>query len=329
MLGVQGESFSEKGHWQVSFGGRYQKSFRPFVGTEEQTGREDDASQVINRIYLWDLSAKYNLTDRTDLSVSVPYLSATRSMAIRNAQRVVIARYLNQSHGIGDIAIGSHTWLLDPKKGSAWNVSLGASLKLPTGQDNVVDTRQALSNGQIVNAAVQTVDQSIQPGDGGFGVILDMQAFQLFANRKAAAYLGATYLINPEGTNGVQTYRGRASEAEMSIADQYLLRAGVSAQIPGVKGLAGMLGIRWEGVPARDFIGSSEGFRRPGYAVSIEPGLTYTHKSTSVYLAVPFAIRRDRVQSVPDQEDSTPTSQVNGDAAFADWLVLAGISQKF
>jgi hypothetical protein len=324
VLGVQGEGFSEKGHWNVSFDWRYQKSFRHFIGTQEQFQRIEEGSEVINRINLADLSIRYNLTDRTDLSVSIPYLMATRSMAIRNAQRQIVGRYLNQTHGIGDLVFFGHTWLFDPKSLPEQNVQLGLGFKIPTGQDNATDTRQGIVNGQIANVAVQTVDQSIQPGDGGFGFLFDLQAHKLLLERKAALYLGATYMSTPEGTNGVPTYRGRASEAEMSIADQYLLRAGVSVNVPWVHGMAGTLGLRWEGVPARDLIGSSEGFRRPGYAVSIEPGVSYTRNGTTLSLAVPVAIRRDRIVSVPDEADNT-----QGDAAFADWLLLVGISHKF
>jgi hypothetical protein len=36
---------------------------------------------------------------------------------------------------------------------------------------------------------------------------------------------------NPRETNGVPTFRARASESIMSVADQYLLRIGVSAPV--------------------------------------------------------------------------------------------------
>lgn len=323
VLGVQGNPYSEKGHWQVSFGWRYQRSARHFVGTEEQVERQKEGSEVINRIHLADLSLRYNVSERTDVAVSVPYLMATRSNAIRNATRQVIGRYTTQARGIGDISIMGHTWLLDPKTRPTHNVSFGLGVKLPTGADNVVDTMQRFSNGTLVNT-VQTVDQSIQPGDGGFGVIVDMQAFQHVLDRKAAFYLSGTYLINPEGTNGVLTYRGRASEAVMSIADQYLARAGVSVAVPGVRGFAASIGMRWEGVPSHDLIGSSDGFRRPGYAVSVEPSLSYTRGASTFSLAAPFAVRRNRVVSFSDELDDT-----QGDAAFADWLLLLGYSHRF
>ena len=51
-----------------------------------------------------------------------------------------------------------------------------------------------------------------------------------------------------------------------SISDQYLLQAGIARPIHKIHGLSWSLGPRMEGVPARDLIGDSLGFRRPGFA---------------------------------------------------------------
>lgn len=52
-------------------------------------------------------------------------------------------------------------------------------------------------------------------------------------------------------------------------------------------GLSASLGARIDGVPAEDAIGDSEGFRRPGYAVSIEPGLTWMKGPWTAVLTTP------------------------------------------
>jgi hypothetical protein len=79
-----------------------------------------------------------------------------------------------------------------------------------------------------------------------------------------------------------------------------------------------------------DLFGSSEGFRRPGYSVGIEPGLSYSWSHTAISLSVPWLVRRVRPQSVPDLEDSDATGRlVEGDAAFADYLILFGVSRRF
>jgi hypothetical protein len=320
---VQGNPYQEGGKWQASLGWRYQRSFRHYVGTEEQVNRTNEGSEVINVINLADFSLTYAFSERLNATVGIPYLMATRSSPIRNAQRQVIGRYTNQAHGIGDITLTSHYWLIDPQKKPSGNVQVGFGFKLPTGEDNVLDNRLQIVNGNTV-ATVQTIDQSIQPGDGGFGFVVDLNAFQQIAGDKAAVYFTGTYLFNPYGTNGVYTYRGRPSESIMSVADQFLLRAGGTAAIPGVKGLVGSLGVRMEEVPVHDILGASDGFRRPGYAVSIEPGFGYTWGSETVSVYMPWAIARNRLLSVSDAQDGT-----HGDAAFADWLLLFGFSHRF
>jgi hypothetical protein len=84
------------------------------------------------------------------------------------------------------------------------------------------------------------------------------------------------------------------------------------------------MGGRIEGVPVHDLIGSSEGFRRPGYAVSAEPSVSWRRGPHTVSLTVPIAVERNRQRSVPDLARGS-----HGDAAFADYVVLAGYWRRF
>ncbi len=92
----------------------------------------------------------------------------------------------------------------------------------------------------------------------------------------------------------------------------------------GWKGFGVSLGGRIEGVPAEDLIGGSNGFRRPGYAISVEPGLSYGQGPQAFLLAVPIALQRNRLRSVPDRLEANR----QGDAAFADYLVLFSYQRK-
>ena len=79
-----------------------------------------------------------------------------------------------------------------------------------------------------------------------------------------------------------------------------------------------------------DLIGSSAGFRRPGYSIGIEPGLSYSYKKTAFSVSVPWLVRRVRPQSYADKLATAATGKfVNGDAAFADYIVIAGFSRRF
>jgi len=309
--------------WEVSISWRYQKSDRHFVGHEDQKQRLTEQSQVINRIHQADLSATRKYDRGWRFTVSVPYLMATRSSPIRDAAREVIDRSETQARGFGDLTLVGRKWLWDPASGTAGNISLGFGIKLPTGDNNVTDTRKRLdtTTGEFTYT-VQTVDQSILPGDGGFGLVFDLQMYRRFAGARFAAYGDATYLVNPQAVSGVQTYRSAAGEDLMSIADVYLVRAGIAWYPRGGWGFS--LGGRAEGVPVYDLLGSSRGFRRPGYAISLEPGVSWTKGAHTISLQVPYAVDRARLRSVPDRENDR-----HGDAAFADWLVLAGYTRRF
>jgi hypothetical protein len=305
-----GESLLSPRRWQLSVGYRYQHSHRHFVGTEEQHEREEQHTEVNNFIHVLDVAATYEITPRFNLSVSVPMLFARRFNERTPEQET-------QAKGIGDISIVGRMWLLRPPSESRQNVSFGVGVKLPTGRSNVVDTVNT-PQGPVT----RSVDQSIQPGDGGYGMVVDFQAYKAIKNTRL--YASGVYLMNPRNTNGVLTGRSRPSEAVMSVADQYLYRAGAVLPFPKVSRLAWSLSIRGEGVPSTDLIGKSDGFRRPGYAISLEPGFIYTQGKDQYSFSVPVALRRNRTRSVPDIRENR-----HGDAAFADYVILIGYSRRF
>jgi hypothetical protein len=77
-------------------------------------------------------------------------------------------------------------------------------------------------------------------------------------------------------------------------------------------------------------VGGNNGFRRPGYIVSFEPGITYEFKNFSAYAYVPVALQRNRVQSEPDKIRTKLTGvYAKGDAAFADYAINIGLTFKF
>jgi hypothetical protein len=321
VLGAHGSSYPEAGTWSTSFGWRYQKSDRHFVGDHYEEVRDEIGNQVINTLNLADLSIKYQATRRVELAVGVPFVMVTRSQMLRS-QGVNLERYQTQARGIGDIVFGARRWMFDPDSHPTGNFQLGFGAKLPTGENNVTDTFRVLQNNVITND-VRTVDQSIQPGDGGFGLIGEFTTFKAFA-KTMSAYGNGVYLANPQGTSKVLTYRGAAGEQYMSIADQYLVRGGVAGMIPGSSAFGWSAGLRLEGVPVNDLLGPSDHFRRPGLALSFEPGVTYAKGKNGVSVAVPIAMYRNRFVSVPDEARGA-----HGDAAFADWLLMIGYFRRF
>lgn len=322
-FGVQGTGYPAAGEWGFTLAWRYQESDRHFVGDEYQEIRDELGNQVINHVNLADLTIRYQATKRVELNLGVPFFMGTRSQTVRLPSGD-LERYQTAARGVGDIFFTSRRWMFDPDTHPGGNLQLGVGVKIPTGQNNATDTFLVRSGDAVTNQ-IRTVDQSIQPGDGGFGILVDFSTFSALAGGKMSLYGSGAYLSTPGEKSNVQTYRSARGEEVMSIADQYLVRGGVAFPIPRSVSMTFSAGLRAEGVPVRDIIGGDTGFRRPGIAVSIEPAINMIVKGkNAVTLSVPVAIYRNRFQSVPDIARGA-----HGDAAFADYLVLAGYSRRF
>jgi hypothetical protein len=298
--------------WTVSIGYRFQPSSRHFVGTVEQKQREAAGNQIQNTYHLFDISVSRMLTPRWTAMAALPVLFAYRN-------QLYVPRGEFRVRNIGDATVGARAWLLRPPTESGGNIGIGVSLKLPTGQYNA----GGAAIGRAGTLVIATADQSIQAGDGGTGFAIDVQAHRPLPFG-TMAYFSGGYLFNPRNMNGVSTWRTRRGEEYMSVADQYLYRGGVSHAVPGVPGLTATFGGRMEGVPVRDLLGKSEGFRRPGYAISVDPGLMYARGSYVFAVSTPIAVERNRKRSVPDYQNG-----IHGDAAFADYAIVIGVSRRF
>ena len=315
-------------HWSVSVGYRYQHSFRHFVGTTEQTQREAQHTQVVNYLNLFDVALNYNINPRWSMSLSLPIMNATRTYDHQLFQTLLhipgAPDQVSHSNGIGDIGVSAQFWLLRPPPEKGHNIAFSFGTVFPTGSSDVRDTVNTVNGPQRVY-----VDQSIQLGAGGYGITLGTEAYQRIQH--FVLYGSGTYLLTPQQQNGTPNaslagvhFPTDPLTANMSIPDQYLADGGVSHSVPKIRGLAAKFGMRYEGVKVRDIIGGSLGFRRPGYALSVEPGAQYERGKTTWSLNIPVAVQRNRKRSVPDLIEGKA-----GDAAFADYLILLGYSRSF
>lgn len=323
------------GEFQALMGYRYFKSFRHFRGKHEEPHRVEEGTEVINYFNSFDLGLSYSATSRLAFTVVLPITFNDRSSLYEHYGNSPEAnperkRFHTNSAGIGDLRISATYWLLNPSKYSRGNFAVGLGLKAPTGNEGVEDDFHKLDSLGNDYLTRRPVDQSIQLGDGGWGVNLEVQGFHsLF--EKANVYFSGFYLSNPREINDVQ--RNPASDPNdpysyFSVADQYAARLGVN-YLP-VPNFGISAGGRIEGVPSEDLIGGSKGFRRPGYAISIEPGVSYAYKNATFNLNVPVALFRNRVQSAQDKERTAQTGEYRiGDAAFADYLVNATLTYRF
>lgn len=300
------------GQWELVIGFRHQFSENHFVGPVQQIYREQLHNRVQNRINLPTLQLTYQITPRWSVSGSLPFLFATRHGEASD--------YTYRSEGQGDMIITGQSWIWSPAKPHRGNVSVGMGILLPTGRDGVENTI-------IRNGVRETVplDFSVQPGQGGWGIVGQFQAFHMLG-KKAVVYIDGSYIATPQETNHVNaehTFYGPGNEFN-SISDEYLAEAGIAYPLGFLKGLVFTFGPRDEGVPVRDIIGKSSGFRRPGFAISLEPGLIYAWGKNMITASVAKAFYRTREQSVPDINNN-----FRGDAAFANYIWLASYTYRF
>jgi len=65
--------------WDLNLKQRYFKSFKHFVGTEEQKQRIEEGSNVINYAYELDITATRTINSRWSVGLTLPIMSFGRS----------------------------------------------------------------------------------------------------------------------------------------------------------------------------------------------------------------------------------------------------------
>jgi len=222
---------SAKG-WQLNLNHRYFKSYKHFVGTEEQEHRVEEKSDVRNWQHNLDISLVRIFNSRWSVALALPLQSNLRSSKYEhygNSSTNPNARNETKSFGIGDMRITGYYWLLNPAKAHKGNIQAGLGVKLPAGNYRVEDYFRKTDSTYVM----RPVDQSIQLGDGGTGISAELNGYYKL-NHKLGLYGNAYYLISPVEQNGVSTARGRTVSATavkyftntMSVPDQFMVRGG-------------------------------------------------------------------------------------------------------
>lgn len=320
------DSVLKEGEWLFNSNTRYYSSFRHFVGKQEQFQRVAQHTNVINDVETEDFVFTRLFNDRWSLAADIPFANNSRSQ-LNNG--VGSTRFATHTFGVGDVRVTGYYWLFDPEKLHNFNIQVGLGIKFATGGYDMQDYFLQKNGTHALGA----VDQSIQLGDGGTGIATEINTYLNLSNA-FGFYGNFYYLANPRDVNGTPTSATAPSAMKVaitsdveSVPDQMLIRAGGSLML---KHVDLSLGFRDDCLPVRDLIGNSDGFRRPGYIISAEPGLTWRFSKFALYAYVPIAIIRDRTWSVPDQRQTYLTgTYAHGDAAFADYVVNVGFTMKF
>lgn len=349
----------DKGEFQVGANYRYFHSWRHFVGKEEQPQRQltgggfdSNGKERGNAVNIYshavDLNISYGLTDRIQLNATLPYVNNERSQVLKQTAPVKNTfRYSVYAQGIADARLSVNYWVFDPKKTEKGNIMVGLGVKLNTGShDKTDDAPQA--DGTTKNVVM---DQAIQPGDGGIGISVELQAFRQLAG-SLYGFANGYYLFNPRESNG--TFKSAPTVVKdkngntlgvlngyniYASPDQYFGRAGLMTTVDKQKNLTVSLAGRFEGIPAYDAFGGQVAYRRPGYVIAVEYGFSYRLGNHGFSLFIPYNVVKNRIQSAADiasQDlqnsvitDPTKYVHVQGDAAFADYSLNFGYTYRF
>jgi hypothetical protein len=344
-------NFNENnGGFQFSLNYRYFRSYKHYRGSHEEVDRVENGTEVINNDNSINLGINYTINNRFSVSAFVPYIFIDRSSLYEHLGNNSGQRFHTQSTGFGDVRIIGYMNTLQKYQNGSLILGLGA--KLPTGNYAVKDYFHKRASDGSTELQLLPVDQSIQLGDGGTGIIGEVD----FAHKlrgKFYGYVNAMYMLNPRNTNGTKRSNNPTNDAngnpiplsnEMSVCDQYMFRAG--ARYITHSGFQLSLGSRIEAIPSKDLVGKSDGFRRPGFISSIEPSIFYVKNRHTFGLNFPFShvgefmpfdnfinahlTERNRTRSQIDikRGNDSQGNPVQGDAAFSDWLMSITYAYK-
>jgi hypothetical protein len=317
--------YSQPGETQVNVSTRNLTSTDHYSGNVEQVQRQTLQTYVVNTQHATDFTVSHSFTERLSMSVGVPFVAA--SWGIPSPTSPTPGPRADESaHGLGDISVSGRYWLLPTSKFQNGNISAGLGVKTPSGNPAYRDTYPD-RNGN--NSQPRYVDQSVQPGDGGWGIMLELSGFKRIPG--AQLFGSANYLASPRDINNTTSGSinrlppgtqptGNPDRFYNSVPDQFMARFGAAFPL-GSRGFAASAAWRIEGVPRYDLIGASHGFRRPGVEMFVEPGFSYAKGSQIYSFQVPIAYYRNRF---PDPYTGAP-----GDATFPNYIFLASYGYRF
>ena len=314
-LGGQRNSFIGAGEWQVGVAYRRLTADEWYVGTQANEAGAPFGQPLYLNINSLDFSVAYGLSDRLSLTLTLPLSYGTHSRFYADT-----ARHKVSAHGLGDVNLVGNLWLLDPKVHVAGNVALGLGIKTPSGAYEFKDDF-FLPNAPPVQ---RPVDQAIELGDGGWGIMVQAQAYKQVFARTSAYFFGA-YLISPRESTEVASPIPGTPVVHLAVPDVYSARAGIAYALAPARGISLSLGGRIDGIPQGDLIGGRDNsFRRPGYSLYLDPGIALRRGDEEFMLSVPVRVHQDFQRSSIDQQRS-----FTGGGDLAEYLIFFGYTHRF
>ena len=311
-LGGEAQAYQPEGEWQLTLAFRRLVSKDWFIGTTENSALAPGGTSPVFRIHTLVADVAYSFNDRYRLKVSVPVSagSLTRTWPDK-------AVHEQTATGIGDVSVMGEAWLLQPRTHESGNVAFGLGVKAPTGS-HTIGSQFHTATGAVDFPA----DQTIQPGDGGWALLVHTRAFRQITER-TFGYAFASYMMNPKAKSDVEWVPG--SGQYWAVPDVYSARVGGAFSILRDHGLTMSLGARIDGIPVHDLVGGgdSETIKRAAYVIFADPGMSWRRGRSILTLSVPYRVAVNRQKSVFEKR----TGALNA-GGFAKNIVFASYTHR-
>ena len=311
-LGGAGSAYQPAKEWQLTIAYRRLISEDWFVGTDENPSLAPGGESPVFRIHTFVANVAYAFGDRYRAHVSVPFSfgALTRTWPDQ-------AKHRQHANGVGDVSIMGEAWVLTPRTHETGNISVGIGVKMPTGSHTIEDQYYTAAG-----AVDFPADQTIQPGDGGWAILLQSNAFRRFHER-VVGYASGSYMVSPKARSDV-AFAPNAPNY-WSVPDVYSARAGAAYALLPEQGLTLSLGGRIDGIPIHDLLGGgdSDTIKRTSYVLFADPGLSFTRGSGTFTLSMPYRVAVNRQKSLLEER----TNGLNA-GGFAKYLVFASYMHR-
>jgi hypothetical protein len=303
-LGLQNQPYLQASAWQAQVSYQYADTNDFFVGDQRNDAAGPDGKAPRRKVNIWALDIVHAFSNRFSLDLTLPFLSGSGGFQFEG----VVYDY--HAGGLGDLALSGEYWLNDPTRPSRFNGSVSVGLKAPTGSDTV----------QGVGPSGQApIDEAFQLGNGGWEMLLRIQGYAPIGG-PFAVYGSGYYGLSLTGHTNVNQ-----GGALRGVPDTYSARLGAGYLLPFLEGLVFTAGGRINGVTVKDLIGGGDLYwRRPGYEVYFEPGLSLTLGRNTASVSIPIRIYQNKLNSVYDNS----IGAVRG-SDFAPFLVVASYGRRF
>lgn len=312
-LGAEGEAYQPRKEWRATIAYRRLLSNQWFIGTEQSDSLAPGGSSPVFEIHTAIVDLAYAFNDRFRARVSIPFSKGSLTRVWPDGQQ-----HTQDASGIGDISVQGEAWLFAPRTHESGNIGIGLGLKAPTGSYTKPSQFYTASG-----AVDYPADQTIQPGDGGWAILTQVQAFQMVSERMSV-YGFASYMVSPRDSTEVNG-PAPTSPTNWSVPDVYSIRAGGAFNVLPDQGLSVSLGARLDGIPVNDLMGGGDETttKRSSRIYFVEPGVSYTRGRDNFTLSVPWRVKVNRVKSLYEQQNNgTPSG------GFAKYLVFASYSRR-